>query len=133
MQNFLFVRGALKLIDFGIAKAIEKEDTTNVYRETLSGTLSYMSPEAIMDTSTNAKGVRVNKCGRVSVCPTKNQNLIICNLHSLISIISLHFSGVRYLVARLHIVPDGVRQDSIRSLPRYPAESVGHHQCQPYY
>lgn len=65
-QNFLFVRGALKLIDFGIAKAIEKEDTTNIYRETLSGTLSYMSPEAIMDTSTNAKGVRVNKCGRVS-------------------------------------------------------------------
>ena len=64
--NFLFVRGALKLIDFGIAKAIEREDTTNVYRETLSGTLSYMSPEAIMDTSTNAKGVRVNKCGRPS-------------------------------------------------------------------
>mmetsp|Transcript_43343 Transcript_43343/g.76015 ORF Transcript_43343/g.76015 Transcript_43343/m.76015 type:complete len:730 (+) Transcript_43343:645-2834(+) len=64
--NFLFVRGALKLIDFGIAKAIEREDTTNVYRETLSGTLSYMSPEAIMDTSTNDKGVRVNKCGRPS-------------------------------------------------------------------
>ena len=64
--NFLFVRGALKLIDFGIAKAIEREDTTNVYRETLSGTLSYMSPEAIMDTTTNAKGVRVNKCGRPS-------------------------------------------------------------------
>jgi len=64
--NFLFVRGALKLIDFGIAKAIEREDTTNVYRETLSGTLSYMSPEAIMDTSTNSKGVRVNRCGRPS-------------------------------------------------------------------
>jgi serine/threonine-protein kinase RIO1 len=64
--NFLFVRGALKLIDFGIAKAIEREDTTNVYRETLSGTLSYMSPEAIMDTSTNVDGVRVNRCGRPS-------------------------------------------------------------------
>eukprot|EP00956_Cyclotella_meneghiniana_P001958 scaffold2148_cov28-Cyclotella_meneghiniana.AAC.4 len=64
--NFLFVRGALKLIDFGIAKAIESQDTTNVYRETLSGTLSYMSPEAIMDTSTNSKGVKVNKCGRAS-------------------------------------------------------------------
>jgi serine/threonine-protein kinase RIO1 len=64
--NFLFVKGALKLIDFGIAKAIERDDTTNVYRETLSGTLSYMSPEAIMDTSTNAKGERVNRCGRPS-------------------------------------------------------------------
>lgn len=38
------MKGALKLIDFGIAKAIESQDTTNVYRETLSGTLSYMSP-----------------------------------------------------------------------------------------
>ncbi|KAL3798907.1 hypothetical protein ACHAWO_013024 [Cyclotella atomus] len=64
--NFLFVRGALKLIDFGIAKAIESHDTTNVYRETLSGTLSYMSPEVLMDTSTNANGVRINKCGRAS-------------------------------------------------------------------
>ncbi|KAL7473796.1 hypothetical protein ACHAXS_014393 [Conticribra weissflogii] len=64
--NFLFVRGALKLIDFGIAKAIERDDTTNVYKETLSGTLSYMSPEAFMDTSTNSKGVRLNKCGRAS-------------------------------------------------------------------
>ena len=67
----------MKLIDFGIAKAMEREDTTNVYRETLSGTLSYMSPEAIMDTSTNAKGVRVNKCGRVSeVVVAKNNYLI---------------------------------------------------------
>ncbi|KAL7552391.1 hypothetical protein ACHAWF_015628, partial [Thalassiosira exigua] len=64
--NFLFVRGALKLIDFGIAKASDREDTTHVYRETLSGTLSYMSPEAIMDTSTNADGKRVNRCGRPS-------------------------------------------------------------------
>ena len=31
--NFLFVRGALKLIDFGIAKAIQNDDTTNIYRE----------------------------------------------------------------------------------------------------
>lgn len=46
IQNFLFVRGALKLIDFGIAKAIESHDTTNVYRETLSGTLSYMVSSA---------------------------------------------------------------------------------------
>ena len=46
--NFLFVRGALKLIDFGIAKAIQNEDTTNIYRESHIGTLNYMSPEAII-------------------------------------------------------------------------------------
>ena len=47
--NFLFVKGTLKLIDFGIAKAIENQDTTNIYRESQIGTLNYMSPEAILD------------------------------------------------------------------------------------
>jgi serine/threonine protein kinase len=44
--NFLFVKGALKLIDFGIAKAISN-DTTNIHREQQVGTLNFMSPEAI--------------------------------------------------------------------------------------
>ena len=51
--NFLFVQGRLRLIDFGIARAI-KNDTTNIYRDTQIGTLNYMSPEAIRDT--NIKG-----------------------------------------------------------------------------
>jgi serine/threonine-protein kinase TTK/MPS1 len=41
--NFLFVRGALKLIDFGIAKAIQDE-TTNIHRDHQVGTVNYMSP-----------------------------------------------------------------------------------------
>lgn len=60
--NFLFVRGALKLIDFGIAKAIQSDDTTNIYRENQVGTLNYMSPEAILVDS-SAKGKM--KVGRV--------------------------------------------------------------------
>ncbi|KAL4232982.1 hypothetical protein ACF0H5_007669 [Mactra antiquata] len=46
--NFLFVGGNLKLIDFGIAKALQ-QDKTSVVLETQIGTLNYMSPEAIMD------------------------------------------------------------------------------------
>ncbi|CAK4130935.1 unnamed protein product [Aphanomyces euteiches] len=42
--NFLFVNGALKLIDFGIAKAISN-DTTNVVLEQVEGTANYMPPE----------------------------------------------------------------------------------------
>jgi hypothetical protein len=64
--NFLFVRGALKLIDFGIAKAIQSDDTTNIYRESQIGTLNYMSPEAILDTGSGANGARM-KIGRVGV------------------------------------------------------------------
>jgi serine/threonine protein kinase len=48
--NFVFVRGQLKLIDFGIAKVISA-NTTNIYRESQVGTLNYMSPEAIVDTT----------------------------------------------------------------------------------
>ena len=51
--NFLFVQGRLKLIDFGIARAI-KNDTTNIYRDTQIGTLNYMSPEAIRDSGAGA-------------------------------------------------------------------------------
>lgn len=63
--NFLFVRGALKLIDFGIAKAIQSDDTTNIYRESHIGTLNYMSPEAILDTGSGQNGPRM-KIGRAS-------------------------------------------------------------------
>ena len=65
--NFLFVRGALKLIDFGIAKAMQSDDTTNIYRESQIGTLNYMSPESILDTGGGKPGSQKMKCGRVSV------------------------------------------------------------------
>jgi serine/threonine-protein kinase TTK/MPS1 len=48
--NFLLVCGALKLIDFGIANAIEGH-TVNVYRDNHVGTPSYMSPESLQDDS----------------------------------------------------------------------------------
>ncbi|KAF5809489.1 putative mitogen-activated protein kinase kinase TTK family [Helianthus annuus] len=62
--NFLLVRGSLKLIDFGIAKAI-MSDTTNIQRDSQVGTLSYMSPEAYMCNETDAQG-NIIKCGRPS-------------------------------------------------------------------
>jgi serine/threonine-protein kinase TTK/MPS1 len=45
--NFLLVKGQLKLIDFGIANAIQ-EDTVNVHRENQIGTPNYMSPESLV-------------------------------------------------------------------------------------
>ncbi|GAB2290843.1 hypothetical protein Dimus_025107 [Dionaea muscipula] len=62
--NFLLVKGSLKLIDFGIAKAI-MNDTTNIQRDSQVGTLSYMSPEAFMCNESDANG-NVIKCGRSS-------------------------------------------------------------------
>src|SRR6266699_3261266 len=51
--NFVLVQGRLKLIDFGIANAIQTDETVNVHRETQIGTPNYMSPESLMDS--NAK------------------------------------------------------------------------------
>ncbi|KAK0628480.1 hypothetical protein B0T17DRAFT_588593 [Bombardia bombarda] len=49
--NFVLVQGRLKLIDFGIANAIQTDMTVNVHRETQIGTPNYMSPESLMDSS----------------------------------------------------------------------------------
>ncbi|XP_057974914.1 serine/threonine-protein kinase MPS1 isoform X2 [Malania oleifera] len=62
--NFLLVKGSLKLIDFGIAKAI-LSDTTNIQRDSQVGTLSYMSPEAFLCNENDANGNTI-KCGRPS-------------------------------------------------------------------
>ncbi|KAI9141235.1 kinase-like domain-containing protein [Paraphysoderma sedebokerense] len=52
--NFLIIDGEVKLIDFGIAKMI-RGDTTNIQRDHQVGTLSYMSPEAILTPPTLTK------------------------------------------------------------------------------
>src|SRR5690606_16226503 len=49
--NFVLVKGRLKLIDFGIANAIQTDETVNVHRETNVGTPNYMSPESLLDSN----------------------------------------------------------------------------------
>ena len=57
--NFVFVGSVLKLIDFGIAKAISA-DTTNIVRDSQVGTVNYMSPEAI---SAGGVGLTASRSG----------------------------------------------------------------------
>ncbi|KAJ3158685.1 hypothetical protein HDU86_002650 [Geranomyces michiganensis] len=70
--NFLLVEGALKLIDFGIAKSIPN-DTTNIQRDyqllrLQTGTVNYMAPEAIAFVDQGATGSKRQylKLGRSS-------------------------------------------------------------------
>jgi serine/threonine-protein kinase TTK/MPS1 len=57
--NFVLVKGCLKLIDFGIANAIQTDETVNVHRETQIGTPNYMSPESLLD-SNSSSGPRMH-------------------------------------------------------------------------
>ncbi|KAF7441432.1 negative regulator of the PHO system [Pyrenophora tritici-repentis] len=54
--NFLLTSGRLKLIDFGIANAIEVDHTVNVHRDSHIGTPNYMSPESLEDSADMALG-----------------------------------------------------------------------------
>lgn len=59
--NFVLVQGRLKLIDFGIANAIQTDETVNVHRDTQVGTPNYMSPESLLDShTTGSDGRRIN-------------------------------------------------------------------------
>src|SRR6186713_702099 len=53
--NFLMISGALKLIDFGIANAIDTDNTVNVHRDAHVGTPNYMSPESLQDANAEAR------------------------------------------------------------------------------
>ncbi|KAL1879127.1 hypothetical protein VTK73DRAFT_7246 [Phialemonium thermophilum] len=66
-ENFVLVKGHLKLIDFGIANAIQTEETVNVHRENHVGTPNFMSPESLMDSNQYAFTVANN--GRLYAPP----------------------------------------------------------------
>ncbi|KAI7789430.1 dual specificity protein kinase Ttk isoform X2 [Triplophysa rosa] len=63
--NFVIVDASLKLIDFGIASRIQP-DMTSIMKDSQVGTLNYMPPEAIKDTSSNGKpGSKISPKGDV--------------------------------------------------------------------
>ncbi|PVH98147.1 kinase-like protein [Periconia macrospinosa] len=72
--NFVLVSGRLKLIDFGIANAIEIDHTVNVHRDSHIGTPNYMSPESLEDCAgggsrgqlSNGAGTKDMKLGKAS-------------------------------------------------------------------
>ncbi|GAA6014040.1 hypothetical protein JCM10207_000216 [Rhodosporidiobolus poonsookiae] len=63
--NFVLVKGRLKLIDFGISKAIAG-DTTNIGRDQQIGSINYMPPEALNDTGLGLGGRKLMKLGRAA-------------------------------------------------------------------
>ena len=61
--NFVFVDGALRIIDFGIARVMggEAGDPTSVVSSHLTGTINYMSPESLVGAGEGAEEYRQNR------------------------------------------------------------------------
>jgi serine/threonine-protein kinase TTK/MPS1 len=64
--NFVLVKGRLKIIDFGIAKAVAN-DTVNIQRDQQIGTVNYMSPEAVQKMN-NLQVHKVSHASSLPVC-----------------------------------------------------------------
>lgn len=70
--NFVLVQGRLKLIDFGIANAIQTDETVNVHRDHQIGTPNYMAPESLMESNEmprngmHSSGPKIWKIGKPS-------------------------------------------------------------------
>lgn len=63
-QNFMFYKGRLRLIDFGISKAMQ-QNTTCAFTDTIAGTPKYMAPE-IMPTLVGAVDSKRTELHRVA-------------------------------------------------------------------
>lgn len=66
-ENFLMVHGRLKLIDFGISSKMAV-DATSIIKHSQVGTFNYISPEALMDTSTGNSPISKKHQPKIKVC-----------------------------------------------------------------
>ena len=78
--NFLFVKGVLKLIDFGIAREVQ-DDQTSVIRDSAVGTLNYMAPEAITNQAPVTNSSKHNQI--VKIAPSTDVWSLGCILYSM--------------------------------------------------
>ncbi|XP_013875813.1 dual specificity protein kinase Ttk [Austrofundulus limnaeus] len=127
--NFVFVNASLKLIDFGIANRIQP-DVTSIMKDSQVGTLNYMPPEAIKDTSSLSGKVHSK------ISPKGDVWSLGCILYCM-TFGKTPFQSITNQIAKLHAIinpshkinfPDILEKDLLdvlkRCLVRNPRERI---------
>ncbi|XP_017268616.1 dual specificity protein kinase Ttk [Kryptolebias marmoratus] len=127
--NFVIVNASLKLIDFGIANRIQP-DVTSIMKDSQVGTLNYMPPEAIKDTSSQLGKVRSK------ISPKGDVWSLGCILYCM-TYGKTPFQSITNQIAKLHAIidpshkisfPDIAEKDLLdvlkRCLVRNPRERI---------
>uniref|UniRef100_A0A8C9RKK9 Dual specificity protein kinase TTK n=1 Tax=Scleropages formosus TaxID=113540 RepID=A0A8C9RKK9_SCLFO len=107
--NFVIVNASLKLIDFGIANRIQP-DVTSIVKDSQVGTLNYMPPEAIKDTS--------SKAGKPSskISPKGDVWSLGCILYCM-TYGKTPFQSITNQIAKLHAITDPSHQIDFPDIP----------------
>ncbi|XP_041648585.1 dual specificity protein kinase Ttk [Cheilinus undulatus] len=127
--NFVIVNASLKLIDFGIANRIQP-DVTSIMKDSQVGTLNYMPPEAIKDTSSQ------HGKARSKISPKGDVWSLGCILYCM-TYRKTPFQSITNQIAKLHAIidpshkiefPDIAEKDLLdvlkRCLVRNPRERI---------
>ncbi|KAM9805303.1 dual specificity protein kinase Ttk [Syngnathus typhle] len=96
--NFVIVNASLKLIDFGIANRMQP-DVTSIMKDTQVGTLNYMPPEAIKDTSSQ------HGKARSKISPKGDVWSLGCILYCM-TYKKTPFQSITNQIAKLHAIID---------------------------
>ncbi|XP_077383063.1 dual specificity protein kinase Ttk isoform X2 [Festucalex cinctus] len=107
--NFVIVNTSLKLIDFGIANRIQP-DVTSIMKDTQVGTLNYMPPEAIKDTSSQPG----KACSKIS--PKGDVWSLGCILYCM-TYRKTPFQSITNQITKLHAIIDPAHKIQFPDIP----------------
>ncbi|KAM4771049.1 dual specificity protein kinase TTK [Rhinophrynus dorsalis] len=116
--NFLIVDGMLKLIDFGIANQIQP-DVTSIVKDSQVGTINYMPPEAIKDTTTYGE----NGKPRSKISPKGDVWSLGCILYCM-TYGKTPFQHITNQITKLHAILDPAYEIEIPDIPEKDLQDV---------
>lgn len=114
--NFLMVHGRLKLIDFGIASNIAI-DSTSIIKFSQAGTFNYISPEALIDTSTGNSPMGKNQ-PKIKISTKSDVWSLGCILYLLIYQ-KTPFGHIKNIYAKVNAITSPSTEIQYPALPSY--------------